>query len=70
LLNVSFNGEKYAKLEHEAQYLEYVWHQRVCKPGQGCAEAVSVPRNKRNWSLWGSVHFAVSLAVVEGDIEL
>jgi hypothetical protein len=22
LLNVSFKGEKYAKLEHEAQYLE------------------------------------------------
>jgi hypothetical protein len=33
-------------LEHEAQYLEYVSHKRVCKPGQGCAEAVSVPCNK------------------------
>jgi hypothetical protein len=46
LLNVSFNGKKYAKLEHEAQYLEQVWHKKVCKPGQGCAEAVSVPFNK------------------------
>jgi hypothetical protein len=46
LRNVAFNGEKYAKLEHEAQYLELVWHKRVCKPGQGCAEAVGVQRNK------------------------
>jgi hypothetical protein len=46
LRNVTFNGEKYAKLEHEAQYLESVWHKRVCKPDQGCAEAVGVPCNK------------------------
>jgi hypothetical protein len=32
LRNVTFNGGKYAKLEHEAQYLKSVWHKRVCKP--------------------------------------
>jgi hypothetical protein len=58
LRNVSFNGEKFAKLEHETQYVEYFLHKRSASLAKVVQRLLACHATScaTERGLWGSVY--------------